>query len=58
MYVYMYMQKGASEETTYSHPLEFSLSFFKKGGGGVEKQQRTCLSVKSLWIVLQPFIQM
>lgn len=34
MYVYVYMQKGASEETTYSHPLKFSLCFFKKGGGG------------------------
>lgn len=34
MYVYMYTQKGASKETIYSHPLEFSLSFFKKGGCG------------------------
>lgn len=28
MYVYMYMQTGASEETTYSHSLEFSLSLY------------------------------
>lgn len=53
--MYVYMKTGASEEITYSHPLEFSLSFFKKEK---RKLQRTYLSVKSLWMVLQPFIQM
>lgn len=70
MYVYMYMQKGASEETTYSHPLEFSLSFFKKGGVGGETTKNLLVSqltlnsfttfhsnVKALFQLPRPFRQ-